>query len=118
MTNKQEILKRAVEEARAELVKAEAELQKFERSPENFRYEDLDDAFDDLEWTLSGRASEDCEGSYNVGDDEYRQEFYVGDKKYVAILYKIEYNRHDKRYYYVDGSKFRIEDEDGNVHTP
>jgi hypothetical protein len=116
MIDKEEILNRAVEEARAALAKAEAELEAFLRSPERFRYEDLDEAYE-LEWDLLERAGEDCEGSYNVGHDEYRQEFYIGDKKYVAILFKIEYNRHDKRYYYVDGHKFRIEDEDGNVCT-
>jgi hypothetical protein len=108
-----EALERRVADARADLALAERELQEFERSPENFRYEDLEEA-SELEWDLRERASEDCEGSYNCGDDEYRQEFYVGDKKYVAILYQIFYNRHDKRYYFVDGSNFRIEDEAGN----
>lgn len=111
--NKEGQLKLAVTEARAALEKAEAALAEFEQSPENFRYDDLDDA-GELEWDLRERASEDCEGSYNCGADEYRQEFYVGDTKYVAILHDIFYNRHDKRYYFIEESKFRIEDMEGN----
>lgn len=116
MTRTKEDLEAAVKAAKNALAFAESELAAFEQSPENYRYESLDDA-GELEYELGDRAGEDCEGSFNVGNDEYRQEFYVGDKKYVAILYDIFYNRHDKRYYYIDGSKFRIEDEDGEIHT-
>jgi hypothetical protein len=116
-TRTKEDLEAAVNSARNALAFAEKELLEFERSPNNFRFDNLDDAFE-LEWELRDRASEDCEGSYNVGDDEYRQEFYIDDKKYTAVLFNIEYNRHDKRYYYVDYAKFRIEDEDGIIHTP
>ena len=40
-------------------------------------------------------------------EDVYEQEFMVGDVVYVATL-KCEYNRHDKRYYYLDGQEFSI----------
>ena len=36
-------------------------------------------------------------------------EFIVDEKRYVAIL-EVEYNRHDKTYYFVDGSDFRVEE--------
>lgn len=112
MKTKQE-LESAVKAAKADLLKAESALLAFERSPENYRFESLIEGFY-LEDDLSGRAAEDCEGSHNVGADEYRQQFYVGDALYTAILYNIEYNRHDKRYYFVDGYKFRVEDAEGN----
>lgn len=112
MRTKQD-LEAAVKAARLAYEFAQKELADFEQSAENHRYATIQEGFY-LEDDLTDRASEDCEGSYNIGADEYRQEFIVDDKKYVAILYDIEYNRHDKRYYFVDGHKFRVEDEEGN----
>jgi hypothetical protein len=113
MTTKEE-LQHNVKEAEKALAYAQQQLFAFERSPDNFRYDSVDEATE-LEWDLRDQASEDCEGSYNVGADEYRQDCYIDGKLHTAILYAIEYNRHDKRYYFVDGSKFRIEDEAANV---
>lgn len=50
-------------------------------------------------------ADDDCEGSHNCGLDEYRQEYIVDNIKYVGIL-NVEYNRHDKTYYYVEDSSY------------
>ena len=50
------------------------------------------------------KAHEDCEGSYNMGDDVYTSLVQVGDK-YYNLSTEFEYNRHSKTYYYVDGSK-------------
>jgi hypothetical protein len=57
---------------------------------------------------MIGWARDACEGSYCFGDDEYTQDFYVGDDLYRATL-TVEYNRHDKTYYYVDGDEFKTE---------
>ena len=60
-----------------------------------------------LENKLEDEAFLDCEGAGNVGDWRYEQEFIVNDKHYVARL-DVEYNRHDKTYYYIDCTNFTI----------
>ena len=52
-------------------------------------------------------AFEDCEGAGNCGMDKYTQEFIVGDMHYIATL-TVEYNRHDKTYYYIDETDFTV----------
>lgn len=85
---------------------AEAALHDFESLPENNVYASLEDA-EELEDILRDQAAEDCEGSYNCGSPEYRRELMVDGEKYVAIL-KVDYDRHDKTYYYIYGSTFEI----------
>jgi hypothetical protein len=84
-------------------------VQQAEALAENNAYDSLEEASGKIENILGGRAHGDCEGSYNCGAEEYRQEFIVGGIKYVGIL-EVEYNRHDKTYYYVDSTDFRIEE--------
>ena len=52
----------------------------------------LEEAAGVLEERLDGWAFEDCQGAYNVGRDEYTQEFIVDGKHYMATA-KYEYNR-------------------------
>lgn len=78
------------------------------KKPENNMFEDLDFASAKIEGMLYARASNDCEGSYNCGLDTYEQYFMVGPDTYKGIL-KVEYSRHDKTYYYIDGTDFKIE---------
>jgi len=48
-------------------------------------------------------ANEDCEGSYNCGDEEYSDIVYVsGEGKYYELTTPFEYNRHNKQFYYID----------------
>jgi hypothetical protein len=101
-----EELEAKVIHAKAALSLAEQDLKDFKESPENNRYATLDEAYE-LEEVLRDRAYQDCQGAYNCGNDYYEQEFYVGDTLYVAEA-DVEYNRHDKTYYYIDGFKFRI----------
>jgi hypothetical protein len=108
MSEERNQLEQNVTVARAALEAAEGALAAFDARPDNWRFESVDNA-GRLEEVLLDRASDDCEGSHNCGDDEYRQQFYVGDKLHVAIL-TVEYNRHDKTYYYIDGHDFRIEE--------
>jgi hypothetical protein len=87
---------------------AKLALELFERDPKNNVFESLAKAEYELEDVLRDRASADCEGSYNCGADEYRQGFFVDGVEYVAIA-SVEYNRHDKTYYYVEEFDFSIE---------
>jgi hypothetical protein len=83
-------------------------LELFEREPKNNVFESVAKAEYELEDVLRDRAAADCEGSYNCGADEYRQGFFIDGVEHVAIA-SVEYNRHDKTYYYVEGFDFRIE---------
>ena len=101
-----ETLKQNIAEVKSALLDAEAALIEFEERPENNVYASLDDA-GELEDILGDLAFQDCEGAHNCGSPEYTREFMVDGKVYIATL-KCEYNRHDKMYYYVDGTEFSI----------
>ena len=83
-------------------------LGEFNARAENNIYASLAEAAK-IEDVLETEASDACAGSGNCGLESYTQLFMVGDKTYQATLH-VEYNRHDKQYYYVDGSKFTIEE--------
>jgi hypothetical protein len=103
-----EELQAAVESTKAAHVSAVKDLEAFERDPKNNVFESLEDAQVTLEESMRDIASADCEGSHNCGAPEYRQGFFVGGIEYVAIA-NVEYNRHDKTYYYVEEFDFRTE---------
>jgi len=98
----------AVEDTKTAHDAAVKALEDFERDPKNNVFESLAKAEYELEDVLRDRASADCEGSYNCGAEEYRQGFFVDGVEHVAIA-SVEYNRHDKTYYYVEEFDFRIE---------
>lgn len=101
-----ETLKKEVEIAKQALIEAGAALIDFSEQPENNVYASLEDA-GELEGILSDIAFNDCEGAHNCGAPEYSRGFMVGGKQYVAKL-TVEYNRHDKIYYYIEQSEFSI----------
>ena len=92
-----EDLKNRVKELQQELKEALYAQSAFEAMPENNVFDSLEEA-DKLKEILYARASADCEGSYNCGEEQYVQDFIVD----------IEYNRHDKTYYYVDEFKYSV----------
>lgn len=87
------------------LSKAEKRKRDFESLPENNVFASLNDAERTLECRLEEYAREDCEGSHNVGEPTYTQRFTVSGVLYEGTL-TVEYNRHDKRFYYVDMYNF------------
>ena len=101
-------LEKKVNEAKHELAMAEFNLDNFMSSAENNRFEDLIEACSAVEDVLLTRAGDDCEWSHKCGRPSYAQEFMVGEQKYRGTL-TVTYNRHDKTYYYVDGSSFSYE---------
>jgi hypothetical protein len=105
--NMKEQLIENVSAARDALNAANQALFDFERSPENNTFPTVADAESVLEDRLRGWAFEDCEGAGNCGLDKYTQEFIVGDMHYIATL-SVEYNRHDKTYYYIDETAFTV----------
>lgn len=108
MNQKRESFLLEVKLAELLVVKAKNNLATFDALAENNLYETYEFAQFQMRHILYERAFEDCEGAGNCGLDEYRQEFLVDGVKYVAIM-TVEYNRHNKTYYYIDGTEFRIE---------
>lgn len=102
-------LKRQIQAVEVLLAELNEDLSTELKKPECNIFEDLDFASAKIEDVLHDRAAQDCEGSYNCGLDKYEQYFMVGDKTYKGIL-EVEYNRHDKTYYYIDGTNFKVEE--------
>lgn len=109
-----EELQQAVSAAKQNLITAEAAIAAFIASPQNNVFATLDDAVGALEDRLRQQAHEDCEGAGNCGAEEYEQEFIVDGVHYEGKLI-VEYDRHDKTYYYIDRARFTYKpvDRDG-----
>jgi hypothetical protein len=71
-------------------------------------YDSLEDAQGEIEDALHAKASDACEGSHCMGLDEYHQMFMVDGQVFKATM-KCDYDRHDKRYYYVYATAFSVE---------
>jgi len=106
---KLEELNEAVSKAQEALELAQSNLFEYLIKPENNTFTDLKVASDTIEGKLYSRADEACEGSYCRGLDQYVQLFYVNDVLYRGTL-EVEYNRHDKTYYYIDETEFSVEE--------
>lgn len=66
-------------------------------------YETLEDAIYEVNDQHYNEASEACEGSHCMGNDEYETYVYIkSEGKYYTLKTQFEYNRHDKQYYYID----------------
>jgi len=77
-------------------------IEKMVDDPEFNRFKNADEAYDVLDDKFLDRAREACEGSYNIGQDVYTQECFLNGVPYIYTM-SIEYNRHDKEFYYLDG---------------
>lgn len=65
-----------------------------------YHFKDEEEAlgfFEDQHYT---EAKEDCEGSYNVGSEEYSDECTINGEYYIVTT-PFEYDRHDKEFYYI-----------------
>lgn len=110
-------LKNAVTQAQTELESAISELDAFVDGPENNRFADVDTARAELEDRFRSRAYAECEDSYNCGQPQYTQEFTTDDGKSWLFVMDVEYNRHDKTYYYVDGVSISIKEASDEQHS-
>jgi multidrug resistance efflux pump len=108
MNEQIEELKRRVQVAKEQLEEAEANLIVAESLPESNFFANLAVAEYKLYHKLKQQANRDCEGAGECGLEQYTQLFYVDKTLYKAVA-NVEYNRHDKTYYYVDGFDFKIE---------
>lgn len=103
--SKIEDIQKRIAELEGALFKARNELDDEKSKGENNVFGTLEEAIEQIKEDLHEQAAEDCEGSHNCGMESYEREFIVGDERYVGTL-TVEYNRHDKTYYYVDEVKF------------
>ena len=94
--------------AKQRVAEIEERIYAFDTAPENNVFASLEEASSVLEDRLTNQAFKDCEGAHNCGAEEYSQEFIVDGIHYIGTL-KLEYNRHDKTYYYIDGSRWSVE---------
>lgn len=93
-----------LEHSLVEVAFAEMAFNAFDSRIENNSFDSLHQA----EMVLTDRfeeiASEAC-GDSKWGKPEYIQQFMVDGELYEAKV-EVDYNRHDKRWYYVDGTKY------------
>lgn len=98
----------AIKAARKNLQAAELAYEEWKSSPEQNVFESVEKAEAELDERFRDLASEECEGAHNCGADEYTQDFMVGGQKY-RFTAEVEYNRHDKTYYYVEYFRTKVE---------
>jgi hypothetical protein len=102
-----EELNNDIKSARSALSAAEGALYEFNTLPENNVFDTLEKGASKIEDDLRDLASEDCEGAGNCGADEYRRKFTVDGVIFEGVL-QCEYDRHDKTYYYIDRTTFKV----------
>jgi hypothetical protein len=74
---------------------------------ENNIYKSHLDAEDSITDFLTDEARNDCEIAGEFGSDSYTQLYkLVDDERLFCAVLEVEYNRHDKTYYYVDGRTY------------
>lgn len=100
-------LELAIVEAGIALETAKAALIAYDSSADNNVFTSHEEAQDELTDSMREEAGDDCEGAYNCGCEYYEREYKLegDDTVYIARL-DVEYNRHDKTYYYVDGTAY------------
>lgn len=86
-------------------LEAKQKLNDFKCKLELHTYDSIGQAIKAVEKFLLKQANEDCEIAGDQGAEEYTQQFVVQGFLYEGKLV-VEYNRHDKKYYYVDSSTF------------
>lgn len=69
-------------------------------------YDNLETAKRCVSWICRDEASSDCEGSHCCGFDSYSKIVKIKtENKFYNITVNVEYDRHDKTYYFVDSYK-------------
>lgn len=74
---------------------------------ENNQYTDQKNAEYSITEHFSGIAHEQCEGSGNCGEPLFKRRYQIaGNPNTFEATVEFEYNRHDKTYYYIDGTEY------------
>lgn len=94
---------RQFEKYQMDLNEYDCQIARLEHLPEANVFDDMDEAEGEIEAKLLAEVYDTPHGE--CGHSKYTCGFMVGDKKYIGTL-EVEWNRHDKRFYYEDGTKF------------
>lgn len=103
-----------IEELKQQLIEAQKVVQNLELQIEdensslaNHQYLSHGAAEYVLEDLLRQQAFEDCEGAGNCGAEQYEQAYQITGEPdvYLAVI-DVEYNRHDKTYYYIEECEY------------
>ena len=79
----------------------------FDSLIENNQYADHGGAEDSITDRFDGIARTQCEGAGNCGLPMFKQRYQIaGNPNTFEATVKFEYNRHDKTYYYIDGTDY------------
>ena len=87
----------------------ESEIEDLELAACNWVFKTHEDAESKIQNYYEDIANNACEGSYSYGCEEYEQTYQLEDSDFIyqGVL-KVEYNRHDKQYYYIDGTSYEF----------
>lgn len=94
----------AITAAKVALHQATQALYDFDSQIENNVFKSLNEAEGALTHRFELIADDAC-GSYRYGSNAYAQEFIVDGERYEARI-EFDYNRHDKRWYYIDETRY------------
>lgn len=94
----------AITAAEVALHQATQALYDFDSRIENNVFKSLNEAESVLTNRFELIADAAC-GSYRYGSPAYTQEFIVDGERYEARI-EFDYNRHDKRWYYIDETRY------------
>ena len=104
--NKEQIAEEIAAHHKA-IAKLEQSLDDFDSLIENNQYTDQKDAEYSITNRFSCIAYEQCEGAGNCGLPMFKQRYQItGNPNTFEATVEFEYNRHDKTYYYIDGTRY------------
>jgi hypothetical protein len=90
-----------------EIAVLEGQIEAFDSAIENNQYADHADAESRITDRYSDIAHEQCEGAGNCGEPQFKQKYQIaGNPNLFEATVDFEYNRHDKTYYYIDGTDY------------
>jgi hypothetical protein len=109
ISKEKQLLLDKLELLEAQKIEVVNQLNEINRNPNNFIFEDLDEAEDCLMDMFRGQANDDCSRSYIFGEETYSQEFIIDGHHFIGTG-TFEYNiNNDNKCYYVDGQEWNYE---------
>ena len=91
----------------AELDLIDSQIDRLKTDISQHQYANHDDTENHLSDLMESWAFNDCEGAGNCGAEQYEQAYQITGEPdvYLAVI-DVEYNRHDKTYYYIEECEY------------
>ena len=106
-------LKQQLDEVKKSALVLEATIRDMKNHLSMHCYESHDNAEAQISGDLEIEAYRGCEGSYKCGADTYEQDYTIsGSEDVFTGVLKVEYNRYDKIYYYIDGIEYSYKEKE------